>query len=60
MGKNTPNLVSLIHNIDQVDQIGRIFSQWAIVYFEQLKKITEIAQISGHILSQLCRVMQQF
>jgi hypothetical protein len=34
----------------QGDQIGRIFAHWAIVFFGQLLKITEVAQIFDALL----------
>jgi hypothetical protein len=43
-----PYRLVLAHNAKsgagQCDHIGRIFAQWAIVYFRQFLKITEVAQ----------------
>jgi hypothetical protein len=36
-------LMFIVHR--QGDQIGRIFAQWAIIYFGQFLKITEVAHI---------------
>jgi hypothetical protein len=39
---------------NQGDQIGRIFAYLTVVYFGQILKITEVAQIIGHPRSHLC------
>jgi hypothetical protein len=55
-------IFTLMLNLRQGDQIGRIFANWAIVLFRHCFKITEVAQMFGQLFSQgkmLCIKMTQ-
>jgi hypothetical protein len=39
-------------DVNQGDQIGRIFAYWVIIFFGRFLKISEVAQIYGTTFSQ--------